>query len=96
MYGDSVMADGRSNRKSKVISFIDRLEQDRNDNFDILVAKAKMLELEGFDLIIWEEPTWRVTAGRLTKLTGKNIKFFIVQLHVFTITRWRAYSRKMG
>ena len=68
------MADGRSNRKNKVISFIDRLGQDRNDNFNTLLTKAKILELEGFERIKWGDPTWIVTAGRLTKLTGKNTK----------------------
>lgn len=68
------MADGRSNRKNKVIAFIDRLGQNRNDNFNILLTKAKMLELEGFEKINWEDPTWTVTAGRLIKLTGKNTK----------------------
>jgi hypothetical protein len=68
------MADGRSNRKSKVIAFVDRLSQDRSDNFNILLAKAKMLELEGFDSIHWGDSKWTVTSGRLTKLTGKNAK----------------------
>jgi hypothetical protein len=68
------MADGRSNRKNKVIAFIDRLGQDRNDNFNTLLTKAKILELEGFERINWDDPTWTVTAGRLTKLTGKNTK----------------------
>lgn len=68
------MADGRSNRKSKVIAFIDRLGQDRNENFNTLISKAKMLELEGFEKITWKDDTWKITAGRLTKLTGKNTK----------------------
>ena len=66
------MADGRSNRKNKVVAFIDRLEQDRKNNFNLLLAKAKMLELEGFEKIDWSDSTWKVTAGRLVKLTGKN------------------------
>lgn len=68
------MADGRSNRKNKVIAFIDHLGQDRNENFKTIITKAKMLELEGFESINWEDATWRITAGRLTKLTGKNTK----------------------
>ncbi len=68
------MADGRSNRKKKVIAFIDRLGKDRNENFNALLEKAKILELEGFDKIKWEDSTWTITAGRLTKLTGKNTK----------------------
>ncbi|WDD99603.1 integrase [Thalassomonas actiniarum] len=66
------MADGRSNRKNKVIAFIDRLAQDRRENFKALIAKAKMLELEGFEEINWSDSTWTVKAGRLIKLTGKN------------------------
>jgi hypothetical protein len=68
------MADGRSNRKNKVIAFIDRLGQDRVDNFNTLITKAKMMELEGFDSIIWSDTTWVVTAGRLTNLAGKNTR----------------------
>jgi hypothetical protein len=68
------MADGRSNRKNKVVAFIDRLGQDRKKNLNALIAKAQMLELEGFENIDWEGSTWKVTAGRLVKLTGKNTK----------------------
>ena len=66
------MADGRSNRKSKVVAFIDSLGRDRKNNFTNLVAKAKKLQLEGFEKIDWSDSTWTVTAGRLVKLTGKN------------------------
>lgn len=66
------MADGRSNRKAKVVPFIDRLERDRNANLQTLVSKAKLMRLEGFESINWDDDAWLVTAGRLIKLTGKN------------------------
>jgi hypothetical protein len=49
------MSDGRSNRKAKVIPFIDRLERDRKANLKSLVSKAKLMKLEGFDTIIWDD-----------------------------------------
>lgn len=68
------MSDGRSNRKAKVIPFVDRLERDRNENLKSLVSKAKLMKLEGFESVVWEDPEWQVDAGRLVKLTGKNTK----------------------
>ena len=68
------MPDGRSNRKAKVVSFIDRLERDRNENLKSLIDKAKLMKLEGFESVVWEDPEWQVNAGRLVKLTGKNTK----------------------
>ncbi len=68
------MADGRSNRKSKVVAFIDRLSKDRANNFNVLLSKAKMLELEGFGEVDWESNTWKITSGRLIKQTGKKSK----------------------
>lgn len=68
------MSDGRSNRKAKVIPFIDRLERDRKANLKSLVSKAKLMKLEGFDTIIWDDDIWQITGGRLVKLTGKNVK----------------------
>ena len=41
------MSDGRSNRKAKVVPFVDRLERDRNENLNSLVSKAKLMKLEG-------------------------------------------------
>lgn len=67
------MSDGRSNRMAKVVPFIDRLERNGNENLKALVSKAKLMKLEGFELIVWDDPLWVVTAGRLVKLTGKNI-----------------------
>lgn len=68
------MSDGRSNRKAKVVPFLDRLERDRNENLKSLVGKAKLMKFEGFDSVVWDDPEWRVNAGRLIKLTGKNLK----------------------
>lgn len=68
------MSDGRSNRKAKVIPFIDRLERDRKANLQTLVTKAKLMNLEGFESVGWDDPVWQVNAGRLIKLTGKNSK----------------------
>lgn len=68
------MFDGRSNRKAKVVPFVDRLERDRTENLSSLVSKAKLMKLEGFESIIWDDLKWHVHAGRLVKLTGKNIK----------------------
>jgi hypothetical protein len=69
-----MMTDGRSKRKKKIIPFLDKLSIDRNDNFSTLLAKAKMMELKGFESIDWTDYTWKITAGRLVKLTGKNTK----------------------
>ncbi|EGR4216331.1 integrase [Vibrio cholerae] len=68
------MSDGRSNRKAKVIPFIDRLERDRKANIQDIVSKAKLMKLEGFESVVWGNPVWQVNAGRLVKLTGKNAK----------------------
>ncbi len=68
------MSDGRATRKTKVIRFIDRLERDRQSNLQGLITKAKVLELEGFEKIDWEQEVWSITGGRLFKAGGKNIK----------------------
>ena len=67
------MTDGRSSRKAKVVPFIDRLERDRKTNLQALVAKAKLMRLDGFESITWDDDIWLVTGGRLVKLTGKNL-----------------------
>jgi len=66
------VSDGRSNRKTKVIPFLDRLGRDRKANINALMDNAKRLKLEGFEQIAWEQATWQITAGRLIKLTGRN------------------------
>ncbi|KAA8727521.1 integrase [Ewingella americana] len=68
------MSDGRSNRKAKIVPFVDRLERDRNKNLKSLVSKAKLMKLVGFESAVWDDPEWQVDAGRLVKLTGKNTK----------------------
>ncbi len=68
------MSDGRSNRKAKVVPFVDRLERDRNENLKSLVSKAKLMKLEGFESVDWDAPEWQVVSGRLVRLTGKNTK----------------------
>lgn len=47
---------------------------DRQINFDALVKKAKQFDLEGFDKKEWDQDTWNITAGRLLKLSGKNVQ----------------------
>lgn len=68
------MSDGRSNRKAKVVPFLDRLERDRKENLKSLIGKAKLMKLEGFESVVWDDSEWQVNAGRLVKLTGKNTK----------------------
>ena len=59
-------------RKSKVIPFLTSLQIDRQVNFNNLVAKAKLLKLEGFELIQWDEEVWEITGGRLLQQSGRN------------------------
>lgn len=66
------MNDGRSNRKSKVVAFLTRVERERKKNLAELISKAKMMRLDGFESIDWDAPRWVITSGRLIKLTGRN------------------------
>ena len=59
-------------RKSKVIPFLTSLQIDRQVNFNNLVAKAKLLKLDGFELIEWNEELWEITGGRLLQQSGRN------------------------
>ncbi len=68
------MADGRSQRKARVIPFVSKLDHDRARNFNELIAKAQLLKVLGFENIVWEQPTWNINDGRLIKLTGKNVQ----------------------
>ncbi|HEJ2755847.1 TPA: integrase [Pseudomonas aeruginosa] len=68
------MGDGRSNRKAKVVPFIDRLERDRKENLEALVCKAKQMNLEGFESVNWDDAIWQITGGRLVMITGRNSK----------------------
>lgn len=66
------MSSGKVPRKSKVIPFLTSLQIDRQVNFNNLVAKAKLLKLEGFELIQWDEEVWEITGGRLLQQSGRN------------------------
>lgn len=68
------MTDARSNRKAKVLRFLDRIDRDRKTNLKMLVEKASLMKLEGFDAIEWADDKWQITGGRLVKLTGRNTK----------------------
>lgn len=59
-------------RKSKVLPFLTSLQIDRKANFNNLVSKAKLLKLEGFDLIEWDEEVWEIKGGRLLQQSGRN------------------------
>lgn len=59
-------------RKSKVIPFLTSLQIDRQVNFNNLVSKAKLLKLDGFELIKWDEEVWKITGGRLLQQSGRN------------------------
>ena len=52
-------------RKSKVIPFLTSLQIDRQVNFQNLISKAKLLHLDGFEHIDWENEVWEITGGRL-------------------------------
>ena len=81
------MNDGRTDRKTKVIAFLDRLDRDRAINLDSLVRVSRQLKMAGFESVEWESNAWKITAGRLTKLTGKN-----THTSTFTFT----FSQKLG
>lgn len=68
------MTDKRSQRKANVVQFLTILDKDRLANFTSLIAAAKLLEMEGFDFNSWDKPVWTISAGRLLKLSGKNVK----------------------
>ncbi|MNG48122.1 Phage integrase family protein [compost metagenome] len=59
-------------RKSKVIPFLTSLQIDRQVNFNSLIAKAKLLKLDGFERIQWDEEVWEITGGRLLQQSGRN------------------------
>lgn len=58
--------------KLKLLPSFDRLERDRKANLQTLLAKAKLMKLDGFESITWADDIWLVTGGRLVKLTGNN------------------------
>ncbi|WP_122468447.1 integrase [Pseudomonas viridiflava] len=57
---------------AKVTAFLSRLEQDRGENLALLISKAQMLGMLGFESIVWTEPCWRFTAGPMTVLSAKR------------------------
>ena len=59
-------------RKSKVIPFLTSLQIDRQVNFQNLISKAKLLHLDGFEHIDWENEVWEITGGRLLQQSGRN------------------------
>ena len=69
-------------RKARVAPFISALEKDRQINLLTLIEKAKKLELEGFDLINWNDITWKIKSGRLVRQSGKNIIAFSLIFHL--------------
>lgn len=66
------MSDGRAHRKSKVVAFLDLLNQDRAKNLASLLHVAKLLKMGGFEDVEWAQSNWKVTAGRLIQQTGKT------------------------
>ncbi|MCL6238242.1 integrase [Acinetobacter sp. ANC 5033] len=58
--------------KTKVIPFLTSLKIDRQLNFNNLVAKAKLLKLEGFECVEWADKVWEITGGRLLQQSGRN------------------------
>ena len=66
------MSDGRATRNARIAPFIDRLGLDRQGNLKSLIDKAQMLKQEGFEQVAWEQTIWKITGGRLIKITGKN------------------------
>jgi site-specific recombinase XerD len=56
----------------KVAAFLSRLELDRAANLLLLVKKARMLGMLGFENIVWDNPSWMFTAGPMTILSAKR------------------------
>ncbi|MBD2232516.1 integrase [Phormidium tenue] len=67
------MADKRSQRKPKVVPFLDQVDRDIQRNLQDLIKLAKQLSPEGFESVIWDKSIWTVTGGKLIKLSGKNL-----------------------
>ncbi|WP_153005854.1 integrase [Pseudomonas sp. SC11] len=56
----------------KVSPFLSKLDQDRAANLELLVSKARMLRMLGFESVTWIKESWTFTAGPLTVLSGKR------------------------
>ena len=67
------MADGRSNRKARVIPFLSLLEKNSDINLVSLSNKAKKLNIDGLNLEKWNNDIWEIESGRLIKQSGKNV-----------------------
>ena len=76
------MLDGRSERKAKVIPFIDKIEKDRKSNLQKLADRAKLMRLEGIESVKWEEDEWLITGGRLLKRKDRNSKSFTISFRL--------------
>jgi hypothetical protein len=75
------MVDKRSQRKASVVQFLSHLDIDRLKNSASLVARAKSLKLDGFNMKLWDESEWVITEGRLVKLSGKNVSKVTLNFH---------------
>lgn len=56
----------------RVVPFISRLEQSRRLNLEELIERAKSISLEGFETVEWDNPTWLITSGVLSRSPGKR------------------------
>lgn len=65
------MADNSSKYRIKIIPFI-TIENDRETNFNELVGLARKLQMQGFEKVDWDDTSWTVTGGRLTKAIARN------------------------
>ena len=66
------MVDKRSIRGTKVVPFLSKLEKDCSKNICALIERAKLLNLEGFDSVVWSDSSWEIASGRLLKQTSRN------------------------
>ena len=74
-------------RKFKTIPFLTSLEVDRRLNLKNIIYKAKLLKLNGFEFIQWNEEIWEITSGRLLQESSKNIRCINLRF---------LYSSKLG
>lgn len=76
------MADGRSNRKARVVSFLpgEKLKESRQANLEALVDLAKRM-LNCLPGAVWERDNWVITSGRLLLHSGKNISKVALKFH---------------
>lgn len=79
-------ADGRSNRKARVVPFVSQLDRNYKVNLDklVLLAQQLMTQLPG---AVWKDSTWTVTSGRLLRQSGKKAETASINFE---------YSPKLG